>query len=354
MISKYILYIRQAIQLKTNSTLKSTKFNFLILGVGFGLLFPMLGSVLVCAGEGCPDGVVYLHQHSIQMQIIDLAPIVLGVFSYLLGVSVDRRKQSDQIAYLAMQDKANLQKDLAQKLQLQNDALRELNATLDGFVYTASHDLKTPVINFESMLKMLRMVKDQPNSEGMVEEILGRMELATQRFHVTIADFLAISRMEQQSDEEQTPISIGEVIEGIQSDLSEFIRQNNATIQVQLQDAWVVGSSVSFTSVFQNLLTNAIKFRHPDRNPHISIRSKRVGETLELQLADNGIGIDLEKFGNKIFQMFSRLHSGVDGTGVGLYIVKRTITKLGGSIAIESQPGVGTTFLIQLPHYQPR
>ncbi|HEX2901082.1 MAG TPA: hypothetical protein VHS96_15290, partial [Bacteroidia bacterium] len=127
----------------------STKLKFLILGVGFGFLFPILGSLLVCAGEGCPDGVLSLHQHSIQMQIIDLAPIVLGVFSYYLGLSADKRLKSEQKVQQAMAEKAEIQKELAQKLQVQNDALRELNATLDGFVYTASHDLKTPVINFE-------------------------------------------------------------------------------------------------------------------------------------------------------------------------------------------------------------
>jgi signal transduction histidine kinase len=115
-----------------------------------------------------------------------------------------------------------------------------------------------------------------------------------------------------------------------------------------------MGSRNTLNSVFQNLLTNAIKFRHPDRLPKISIGGKVVGDKLELRLADNGMGIDLEKHGGKVFKMFTRLSTGVEGTGVGLFIVKRSITKLGGSIDVESEPGRGTTFLIQLPHTQPK
>lgn len=288
------------------------------------------------------------------MQIIDLAPIVLGVFSYYLGLSADKRLKSEQKVQQAMAEKAEIQKELAQKLQVQNDALRELNATLDGFVYTASHDLKTPVINFESMLRMLRMVKDQPGSEAMVEEIVGRMETATQRFHATIADLLEVSRLEQHTEDVPTATQIGAVIADIRSDLSDYIHEHEATIEVDLQNDWVIGSRNTLNSVFQNLLTNAIKFRHPDRLPKISIGGKVVGDKLELRLADNGMGIDLEKHGGKVFKMFTRLSTGVEGTGVGLFIVKRSITKLGGSIDVESEPGRGTTFLIQLPHTQPK
>jgi signal transduction histidine kinase len=321
----------------------------LALGLAFGLLFPLLGSALVCFEEGCNEGVLYLHQHSRLLQIIDLAPFILGGVFFFLGVNVDRRLKSEKDMQATLIEKAQIQKDLANQLQQQNDELRELNATMDGLVYTASHDLKTPVINFESLLNMLRMVKDQPGQEKMVDEIINRMDAATKRFQLTIGDLLQVSRIEREEEVVSEVIHLKEIVQEIQGALSEFVKENNATILDEMVDDVVFATRAAMTSVFQNLITNAVKYRSNDRDPVLRVTSKVVDGNLQITFADNGSGIDLERQGPKMFKMFTRFHTKSEGTGIGLYIVKRTLVKLGGDIRVESQLEVGTSFIITLP-----
>jgi signal transduction histidine kinase len=330
--------------------LTSNKIKFSLLGIAFGLSFPIVGTALVCLEDGCPDGIIALHTHSRLMQIIDLAPLVLGIFSNLLGANVDKRLASERLAKEALEQKALVQEKFTAQLQAQNDDLLELNATMDGLVYTASHDLKTPIINFESMVKMLRMVWHQPNSEAMVEEILSRMEKATGRFHATIGDLLEVSRVERQEELPLEPVHLATVVQEIEAALQTFIDAEQATLQVELGDAVALGSMNAYTSIFQNLITNAIKYKHPERNPEIRISAKQDGTWLQVQFVDNGLGIDLEKHGGKMFKMFTRFQNSGEGTGIGLYIVKRTLDKIGGQISVESTVGKGTTFLLHLPN----
>lgn len=302
---------------------------------------------MVCTETGCPDGIINLHQGTRLLQIIDLAPIVLGIFSFLLGVNVDKRVESEREVTLALKEKADVQRHLAERLQTQNDELLELNATLDGMVYTASHDLKTPVINFESMLKMLRMVKDQPGNEKMVEEIIQRMEAATVRFKSTIGDLLEVSRVEKEAGE-LIALNLEPIISEILVSLESYIQDGEAKVVLDLENAEVLGIQSVLTSVFQNLITNSIKYRSAERPPLIQITSQKKADFVEIRFSDNGSGIDLERQGKKMFKMFTRFHSSGEGTGIGLYIVKRSILKLGGNISVESKVGEGTTFIIQL------
>ncbi len=284
------------------------------------------------------------------MQIIDLAPIVLGAFSYALGASVDRRNRSERLAMTAIQEKAALQAEASTKLQLQNNALHELNTTLESLVYTASHDLKTPVINLESLLIMLKMIKDQPDSAAKVDEIINRMIDSVQRFRGTIDDLLEVSNLELQEALDIKPISLLAVVTEVQSACTRLVSDEQASIQLDLDSDMVMADHHSLVTVFQNLIVNAIQYRDVRRNPEIAIHSRVTGPWMEIMVADNGKGIDIEKQRDKIFKMFTRLHSTQDGAGIGLFLVKRTIDKLRGEISIASQVGVGTTFTIRLPH----
>jgi signal transduction histidine kinase len=101
-------------------------------------------------------------------------------------------------------------------------------------------------------------------------------------------------------------------------------------------------------SILMNLISNAIKYRHPDRTPKISIRTRQVGSEVCLTVSDNGLGIDLDTFGEKLFTLYGRFHSHVDGKGLGLYLVKTHVQAMGGRIEVISEPGVGTTFSVFL------
>jgi signal transduction histidine kinase len=311
-----------------------------------------MGTILAYLDQGAPQGILALHGQNPLLQIIDLAPAVLGIFSYILGASVDRRILSERAVRDAIADKEQVQRVLAEKLQRQNDDLSELNATLDGLVYTASHDLKTPIINFVSMLKMLRIVKDMPGSEAKVEEIIGRLEGATDRLQITISDLLEVSRVERLGGEAHVPVHLKPLIEELIGSLDTFFQTHGATFEIDLPDDLVLGSASAYVSIFQNLLTNAVKYKSLDRKPVVTMQGRSLGEWLEVRVTDNGSGIDLARQGDKLFKMFTRLQSTMEGSGIGLYIVKRTIDKLGGEIAVESQLGLGTTFILRLPRPQ--
>jgi signal transduction histidine kinase len=102
-------------------------------------------------------------------------------------------------------------------------------------------------------------------------------------------------------------------------------------------------------SVLYNLLSNALKYAQPGRSPHIGVRTARTGEMLVLSVQDNGRGINLERHGGELFQLFRRFHADVMGSGVGLYLVNRLVHQAGGRVEVASTVGQGTTFRLLMP-----
>lgn len=294
-----------------------------------------------------------LHLANPLLLIIDTAPLFLGLFSFAIGVAVDRMVSQEKVALEEILAREKRLQAYSEDLEMRNIELNNLNVTLDGLVYTASHDLKTPVVNFQGMLKMLRKLMGRPGSEKMLEEVLDRMERATWSLHETITDLLDVTRLEKETPEEVVPLQIEEVLTEIQRSVSEMMEEKQATIEIDVASQPLVHCSRrNLDSLLQNLLTNALKYSHPDRPPIIVVRSERVGDCVVVSVQDNGLGIDLDGQGKKLFQMFSRLHSSAEGSGIGLYIVKKTMAKMGGKVTVESKVDVGTTFKLFFPHIE--
>ncbi|MCB9232816.1 MAG: HAMP domain-containing histidine kinase [Bacteroidia bacterium] len=322
------------------------RIKYLIWGVLFGICFPVIGTLIRCyQSEGGFSIAKCLEIQSSDplLMIIDTAPFFLGLFSYFIGLSIERLLQEQK-------DRENDSLAYTSRLEIQNSELTELNSALDGLIYTASHDLKTPVVNFKSMISMLRTVKDRPGSEKMVEEILLRMDKSAEKFQVTISDLLNISRIERNFEEPKEEIVIDKAVGEVLESIAEMVNRRESKIHLETKTApKIMFQPRSMDSILQNLISNALKYSSPERNPEIWIRTSETARNFHLEVEDNGRGIDLEKHKNKIFKMFKRLHTGAEGTGIGLYIIKRIIDKAGGSIQIQSQVNHGTKFLIELP-----
>ncbi|HBX66928.1 MAG TPA: hypothetical protein DEG32_12540, partial [Balneolaceae bacterium] len=101
-------------------------------------------------------------------------------------------------------------------------------------------------------------------------------------------------------------------------------------------------------SIVLNLLSNAIKYRHPDRKPEVAVKAEEREGSVHLEVSDNGLGIDLEKHGEKLFGMYNTFHQNKNSKGIGLFITKNQIESMGGSIDVQSKPNEGTTFKIKL------
>ncbi len=224
--------------------------------------------------------------------------------------------------------------------------LRRSNAELEQFAHIASHDLQEP----------LRMVANY--TELLADRYKGRLDEkadtyihyasdGARRMQQLVSDLLAYSRVGLQQ-RPLTPVSVATVVENVSRSLQRLIVETGAVIE-GADLPTVMGDEVQLAQLFQNLIGNAIKFRS-DATPHVVVRALRTADRWEFSVRDNGIGID-PRYAERVFQMFQRLHERgrYPGSGIGLSIARRIVERHGGTMWLESQPHVGTTFHFTLP-----
>ena len=238
--------------------------------------------------------------------------------------------------------------------------LARSNAELEQFAYVASHDLQEPLRKIQAFGDRLRAKLD---AIGLQEgrEFLERMQSAAARMQRLINDLLTFSRVISKW-QPPVPVNLTQVTREVLSDLEVRIEQTKAHIDVG-QLPTIQADPMQMRQLLQNLIGNALKFQPPDGKPQIKIDAKTVRrpfngeaaggteqEVCELSIKDNGIGFD-EKYAEKIFAMFQRLHgrNEYEGTGVGLAVCRRIADRHGGTIRAISKPGEGATFTVTLP-----
>jgi PAS domain S-box-containing protein len=232
------------------------------------------------------------------------------------------------------------------ELSGKNAELQRINADLDNFIYTASHDLRAPIANLESILTMLRKrLKDRLDAtEAPLMEFAGT---AIGRLKQTIKDLTEISKVQREAEDPAEEVLFAEMLEDVQLDISDQITDAGALIRTDFAVPAIHYARKNIRSVLYNLLSNAIKYRSPDRRPEVTLSTRREQDKVLLRVEDNGLGIAPNQL-PKVFTMFKRFHSHIEGTGIGLYIVKRIVENSGGSITVTSEEGKGTVFLVYL------
>ncbi|MFC7671140.1 ATP-binding protein [Hymenobacter humi] len=186
------------------------------------------------------------------------------------------------------------------------------------------------------------------------------MQKATERFRRTIEQLTDVSKLQQAHGQPVTEVQLAAVVEEVRLDLLPLVEQTQARLIVDVPlTAHLPFSEKNLRSVVYNLLSNALKYHHPDRAPHIQLNYERQEQYHVLRVQDNGLGLDLGKAAGKLFGMFQRLHSHVDGSGIGLYMVRKMVENSGGRIEVASQLGEGSTFTVffrytRLPDSFPR
>lgn len=233
-------------------------------------------------------------------------------------------------------------------LKKNNKELQKINVDLDNFIYTASHDLKSPIANIEGLINALsKKVKDGNTSQEELDFIVEMMNQSINRFSKTIGDLTTITKIQKNTDEELIEnIDIEILIEDIKLTYPDLFSETDVELVVNCQGCTGIPfSRNNLQSILFNLISNAVKYRSPLRSPQITITTEATEEYILLKVKDNGLGLN-EKQQEKLFSMFKRFHNHVEGTGIGLYLVKRIITNAGGKVEVESEPEVGTTFKI--------
>lgn len=241
-------------------------------------------------------------------------------------------------------------KEHQEALEVHNTHLKSINNDLDNFIYTASHDLKAPIFNIEGLLALLSeehtAVGKQSSDTKMILEM---MESSVDRFKKTIESLTDIAKLQQENEKEAVLVNLQEVIEEVALDLAPMIKRTKATVKVDVENCpYVLFSHKNLRSVVYNLLANAIKYHSPDRAPQVLISCESTSGYSVLTIADNGLGIS-PRHSKEIFTMFKRFHDHVEGTGIGLYMVKKMVENAGGSIKVESKENEGTTFRVNFP-----
>ena len=236
------------------------------------------------------------------------------------------------------------------ELHESNTRLTHTNADLDNFIYTASHDLKQPISNIEGLLALLPELLPAPVlTDEVVAPVLHRMQDSVERFKRTISHLTEVSKLQAEFAQRPEPISLAAVIEDMRQDLLTQLTETQARLEVAVQGIQPrVFSAKNLRSIMYNLLSNALKYRHPDRPPVVRITGTPQGNQLRLRVQDNGLGLT-EQQQTRLFQLFQRLHTHTEGSGVGLYMVKKIVENVGGTITVQSQLHKGTTFTLVFP-----
>jgi PAS domain S-box-containing protein len=272
-------------------------------------------------------------------------------------------KQGDGIV-IAANDQTLLRQTLLRAEKLVDD-LKKSNQQLEQFAYIASHDLQEPLRKIRSFGDILvRNYNTLLPDEG--QDMIARMQSSAERMGVFIRDLLTYSRLTTQDDPFQ-PVALETLLADIQQDLSVVITETHAQVTVGSSSQplpTVNGSLLQLRQLFQNLISNALKFSRSGVQPRVTVQSRtvepesvpdtvpnRVSQSwIAIDVADNGIGFE-EKYEERIFQLFERLHSrsAYSGTGIGLAICRKVAENHGGAIRAHSQPGQGARFTVFLP-----
>ena len=228
------------------------------------------------------------------------------------------------------------------ELDKKNKSLLRINADLDNFVHTASHDLLAPLGNIEISIEVMNSVKV---IDPELNKFLSIINTSVKKFRSLITEIATIAKVESDMITMEM-VDVEETIKNIEWSLDDKIKTSGAIINTNLQVKSILFSKKNLRSILYNLISNSIKFRR-DVNPIINITTIKEKENLILTIEDNGIGIDKDDIG-KIFDIYGRLHREVEGQGIGLYLAKKIVDAACGNITVESEPGKGSKFSVYL------
>jgi PAS domain S-box-containing protein len=272
-----------------------------------------------------------------------------GKFEGTIEVSLDitvRKKEEEKLRKLnkELEFQNGEKENRAAELRRSNKELVKTNSELDHFVYSVSHDLRSPLTSILGLISLMEEESREPDTLEQVKMIRSSIN----RLDGFIKNILSYSQ-NNRTGLETVKIPVKKTIHEIVDSVSNIKDAEGISFQVNIDEKHPFYSDWQrLNTILENLITNAIKYHTEEvSGRYIKITGTTDNEELKLSISDNGIGIDPE-FHDKIFDMFYRLSGTTPGSGFGLYIVKETLEKLHGTIEVQSEKGVGTTFIITL------
>jgi signal transduction histidine kinase len=245
--------------------------------------------------------------------------------------------------------KAQLEDTVAsrtQELQIANQELIQRNNQLEQYAYITAHNLRAPVARLKGLMYIFE------KTGGVTEEhkdIIMKISGSALEMDEVLTDINAILELKNNNYGPTQLVDIARIVEKSRKILAESLDEDKVDMNLNLEVAKVHAIEPYMESIFYNLISNAIKYQSGDRKLQINISSYPDGSNVILEVKDNGIGMDLDQSGSKLFGLYQRFHDHVGGKGLGLYLVKTQVEALGGSISVESEVNEGCTFRITFP-----
>jgi signal transduction histidine kinase len=272
-----------------------------------------------------------------------LTPFVPEILKTKVGVFIDLWKQRRELL-----KQAEALKALNSDLEARARQLSLVNEELESFCYTVAHDLRAPLRAMEGLTTLL--LEDYAEKlDAPAHDYGERIRSSASRMDQLIQELLAYSRLTLVEFKPE-PLHLSRVIKDAIGQLSWEVEQKGAVLDFKRSNSRVMGHHAMAVQVFVNLISNAIKFARDGEKARVRIYDEKQGDYVRTWIEDNGIGIAFEHQ-QRIFRIFERLHGreSYSGTGVGLAIVEKAISRMNGRVGVESVVGQGSRFWIELP-----
>jgi signal transduction histidine kinase len=227
-----------------------------------------------------------------------------------------------------------------------NNLLRR-NRDLEQFANIVAHNIRSPLANIMGLNKLLNL---ELSEDDKITALRG-INTSAEKLENVIRDLNDVLQIRKAAAGSRDEINLEKIVQDVEHSISGMIAEKGAVIMYEFGEAPVIHSVRSYIqSIFQNLLTNALKYSRDGEVPMVKISSYTEGKYTVIRVTDNGIGIDLQKHGANMFGLYKRFTDQAEGKGLGLYMVKTQVEALEGFIDIESELGKGTEFIIRLPN----
>ncbi|HLP75550.1 MAG TPA: PAS domain S-box protein, partial [Candidatus Paceibacterota bacterium] len=265
-----------------------------------------------------------------------------------MGVDISERKRAEEDLRKAQEQLRGYTVELEHHVAERTAHLRQSLQSLEGLLYHVAHDLRAPLRAMASFTKIL--LDDYADKlDEKAKDYAQRISKSAHFMDELVQDLLAYGRLTH-SEVHLSKVNLELQVDAALNRFAAEIRRKNAQMEVQRPMPWVSANTAVLNEIITHLISNALKFTPDGKPPRIRICSERNAATTRLWVEDNGIGIKPE-YHERIFRMFERLHGGdaYPGTGIGLAIVAKGAERMGGKAGVESRPGEGSRFWIELP-----
>ncbi|MBD3629774.1 PAS domain-containing sensor histidine kinase [Cyclobacterium sp.] len=262
-----------------------------------------------------------------------------------IGVPLTNHSQVTDRILLVKQNITEAKKLEAEREKLIKD-LKSHNEELLRFAYIVSHNLRAPIVNISLLIDLFNE-EDPADPEN--KEVLENLKISTNLLDATLQDLIEVVSIKKQKIPKVEPIDFKMLLNNVEKSLFNQLKESGIKIHKDFSGLEVMNYVYAhLENFFMNFMTNAVKYRHPDRPPEVWISTYKEKNYCVIRFEDNGIGLDLERYGDRIFGLYQRFHNHVEGKGLGLYLVREQIRANDGKIKIESEVGKGTVFKIHL------